>query len=96
MFLYNWQVREDWFEWCKSLPVEELHAIRVGGMGSILKNLIHVIDCEQIWVNYMLEEPDSYPEKNSISNLDDVIKFSIYKKKISENFLQNLTGDYEN
>jgi uncharacterized damage-inducible protein DinB len=98
MFLYNWQVRADWFEWCKSIPVEELQAERVGGMGSILKNLIHVIDAELLWINYMRKEPYFYPEKKSIANLDldDVIKFSIYTKKITENFLQNLTEDYEN
>lgn len=71
MFLYNWQVREDWFKWCKSLSLEELQAERIGGMGSILKNLIHVIDCELLWINYMLEEPHNYPEKNSLSNLDE-------------------------
>lgn len=95
MILYNWQVREDWFNWCKSLPEEELRAERIGGMGSILKNLIHVIDGELIWINYMLEKPRVYPEKNSISNLDDVIKFSNFTKKVTENFLLNLTEDYE-
>lgn len=96
MFLYNWQVREDWFKWCKSLSLEELQAERIGGMGSILKNLIHVIDCELLWINYMLEEPHNYPEKNSISNLDEVISYSIFTKTITETFLRNLTNDYEN
>ncbi|WP_226087875.1 DinB family protein [Mesobacillus sp. S13] len=96
MFLYNWQVREDWFNWCKSLSLEELQAERIGGMGSILKNLIHVIDCELLWINYMLEEPHDYPEKNSISNLDEVIRYSIFTKTITETFLRNLPNDYEN
>jgi uncharacterized damage-inducible protein DinB len=96
MFLYNWQVREDWFKWCKSLSLEELQAERIGGMGSILKNLIHVIDCELLWINYMLEEPHDYPEKNSISNLNEVIRYSIFTKTITETFLRNLPTDYEN
>ncbi|WP_232310363.1 DinB family protein [Mesobacillus selenatarsenatis] len=96
MFLYNWQVREDWFNWCKSLSLGELQAERIGGMGSILKNLIHVIDCELLWINYMLEEPHDYPEKNSISNLDEVIRYSIFTKTITETFLRNLPNDYEN
>lgn len=95
MFLYNWQVREDWFTWCESISEEELRAERVGGMGSILKTLSHVIDCELIWMNHMLEEPYIYSEKDSITKLDDVIKFSNFTKEITESFLRNWTGDYE-
>lgn len=51
MFLYNWQIREEWFDWCETLSNEELVKKRIGGMGSILHNLYHVIDCEQIWIN---------------------------------------------
>ena len=94
MFLYNWQVREDWFAWCESLSKEELHAERVGGMGSILKNLSHVIDCELIWINNMLEEPIVYPEKDSISNLDDVIRYSNFMKEKTKNFLHNWSEDF--
>ncbi|WP_316572949.1 DinB family protein [Neobacillus sp. YIM B06451] len=96
MFLYNWQVREDWFKWCESLPLEEFKAERVGGIGSILKNLTHIIDCELLWINYMLDEPQHYSERDSISTLDDVIRYSIFTKTVTENFLHNLTSDYEN
>ncbi|MDQ0220301.1 putative damage-inducible protein DinB [Peribacillus cavernae] len=24
LFQYNWDVREDWFDWCKRIPAEEL------------------------------------------------------------------------
>ena len=47
-FLYNWQIREEWFEWCETISLEELTKKRIGGMQSILHNLFHVIDCEQI------------------------------------------------
>ena len=96
LFLYNWQVREDWFKWCESLPIEEFQAERIGGMGSILKNIIHVIDCELLWINYMLEEPESYPEKNSIRTLDDVIRYSNFTKGITENFIRNITSEDDN
>jgi uncharacterized damage-inducible protein DinB len=95
MFLYNWQVREDWFAWCESISEDELQAERVGGMGSILKNLSHVIDCELIWMNYMLQEPLVYAGKDSISSLDDVIRFSNFMKENTENFLRNWTEDDE-
>ncbi|MFF2755849.1 DinB family protein, partial [Psychrobacillus sp. NPDC058041] len=54
MFLYNWKVREEWFNWCQNISHEELIKKRVGGLGSILHNLFHVIDCEHIWFNQMI------------------------------------------
>jgi uncharacterized damage-inducible protein DinB len=57
LFSYNWQVREEWFEWCKSLPEEELIKPRIGGMGCILHNLLHVINCERIWISLISGSP---------------------------------------
>lgn len=94
LFLYNWQVRDDWFNWCKSISPEELKAERVGGMGSILKNLIHVIDCELLWINYMLQEPQHYTEKESITSLDDVIRFSEFTQRVTEGFISHLPNDF--
>jgi hypothetical protein len=34
LFRYNWQVREEWFKWCKQVPAEELLRHRVGGTGA--------------------------------------------------------------
>ncbi len=96
MFLYNWQVRADWFTWCESLSEEELQAERIGGMGSILKTLSHVIDCELIWVNNMLEKPVVYAEKDTTSNLHDVIRYSNFMKEKTMNFLRDWTVDSEN
>lgn len=96
MFLYNWQVREDWFRWCGSLTEEELQAKRVGGMGSILKNLVHIVEGELTWLNYLLKEPIVYAEKDSITHLEDLIRFSNFTKAITQNFFSNLADDYEN
>ena len=30
LFSYNWQVRDEWFDWCKQLSEEELFKERVG------------------------------------------------------------------
>lgn len=46
---YNWQVREDWFEWCNQLTIKELLKDRTGGVGSILYTLFHIIDVEYSW-----------------------------------------------
>ena len=94
MFLYNWQVREDWFKWCENLSEEELLSERVGGTGSILKNLVHIIDCELIWINYMLQEPIIYPEKDSISDLENVIKYSNFTRSVTEKFFRDY-NDFE-
>jgi uncharacterized damage-inducible protein DinB len=33
LFHYNWQVRDEWFEWCRQLLEEELLRERTGGVG---------------------------------------------------------------
>jgi len=95
LFLYNWQVREDWFKWCETISKEELSKQRIGGMGSILHNLFHVADCEQIWVNQMQGTPIIKTNADSITSLKDVIIFSNETKLITRNFLQTLTDDFQ-
>lgn len=76
MFLYNWQIREEWFEWCDSLSNEELTKKRVGGMGSILYNLYHVIDCEQLWINQLQGTAVHVNDLNTITTLQEVMTFA--------------------
>lgn len=38
-FQYNWQVRDEWLEWCKQLTTKELLMNRVGGVDNILNKL---------------------------------------------------------
>ncbi|CAM5223090.1 putative damage-inducible protein DinB OS=Ureibacillus acetophenoni OX=614649 GN=SAMN05877842_11378 PE=3 SV=1 [Ureibacillus acetophenoni] len=90
LFLYNWQIREDWFQWCKNLSPEELTKKRVGGMGSFLHNLYHVIDCEQIWVNQMFNEPVIQRDIKEITNLNEVIEFSNEVKKKTISLIEDL------
>ncbi len=49
-FEYNWQVRDEWFDWCKQLTIEELLKNRKGGVGNILYTLFHIIDVEYSWI----------------------------------------------
>ena len=88
MFQYNWQIRDEWFSWCKKIPYEDLTKKRPGGMGSILHNLYHVIDCEQIWVNQMNGTEVLVRDKNTITELEEVIKFSKVTKQLTEGFLK--------
>lgn len=93
MFLYNWQVRDDWFNWCETLSLEELRKKRVGGMGSFLHNLFHVIDCEQIWVNQMQGTPVIIKDINKISSLEEVKIFSEQTRKVTQNFIKSYTSE---
>ncbi|MFS0688783.1 DinB family protein [Sporosarcina sp. 179-K 8C2 HS] len=88
LFKYNWQVRDEWVEWCESLPIEELTKIRIGGMGSILYNLFHVIDCEQIWINQLQETPVIQKNMKTITSLDEIKEYSRQTKKVSESFIK--------
>lgn len=96
MFLYNWQIRNDWFEWCLDLSFEELTKKRIGGMGSILHNLYHVIDCEQLWINQMNSTPVIESNIDLITNLEDVINFSNESKQNTYDFIQRWISIQDN
>lgn len=49
-FEYNWQVRDEWINWCNQLTTEELLQDRTGGVGSILYTLFHIMDVEYSWI----------------------------------------------
>ncbi|PYZ97678.1 hypothetical protein CR205_03535 [Alteribacter lacisalsi] len=76
LFMYNWQVREDWFRWCEQLPPEELTKHRNGGMNSILHNLFHVISCEELWVCLMQNKPVPARQMREVKTLVEVKTYS--------------------
>ena len=94
-FLYNWQIREEWFEWCETISLEELTKKRIGGIQSILHNLFHVIDCEQIWINQMQGTPVIINDINKISSLNDVKTFSNLIKPVTQSFIKSYTSKAE-
>lgn len=96
LFDYNWQVREDWFKWCQSLPTEEFHKERIGGMKSIRETLIHIIDCELLWLNSMSERKIVYEKRNTISELNDIKEYSDFVKSQTQLFIRHLPVEYEN
>lgn len=75
LFEYNWQVRQDWFDWCEGLSEEQLLERRAGGHGSILETLYHVVDVEHGWIGLLqgrtLEDP-IVPESASIRTLREI------------------------
>ena len=95
LFSYNWQVREEWFEWCGKIHQSELTKVRTGGMGSILNNLFHVADCEQIWMNRLQGKPVIEKDIHTMSTLNEVIAFSEMTREHTEGFLSLWTPAYE-
>jgi uncharacterized damage-inducible protein DinB len=93
MFLYNWQIREEWFSWCETISNEELTKKRIGGIGSILHNSFHVIDCEQIWVNQVQGTPVIIKDINNISNLNDIKTFSNLTKPVTQSFIKTYISE---
>ncbi|KIL36590.1 damage-inducible protein DinB [Cohnella kolymensis] len=53
LFEYNWQVRNEWLDWCESVTEEELLKKRTGGPGGILYTLFHIVDVEYSWISWL-------------------------------------------
>ena len=83
-FKYNWQVRDEWFEWCKELSTEELLRERTGGVGSILYTLFHILDVEYSWVRGIQRKEDvivpftDYNTLGKVKSLSDQYRKEIY------------------
>ena len=75
-FEYNWQVRDEWFDWCNQLSTEELLKKRKGGVGNILYTLFHIIDVEYSWVRAIQGKEDVLFQFADYNTLEKVISLS--------------------
>ncbi|MBC6973447.1 DinB family protein [Bacillus sp. Xin] len=96
LFLYNWQVREQWFEWCKQLSEDDLLCKRVGGVGSILETLFHIVDVEYSWIRALQGEDDLDLQFQDYQSLKKVKELSDSFKNEMESFLQAWSSNLEN
>ncbi|GIN73905.1 hypothetical protein J14TS2_43800 [Bacillus sp. J14TS2] len=71
-FEYNWQVRDEWFTWCNQLSAEELLKDRIGGVGSILYTLFHIIDVEYSWIRGIQGKEDIVFNFTDYSTIEQV------------------------
>lgn len=96
LFHYNWQVRDEWFELCKELSREELLQQRIGGVGSIMRTLFHVVDVEISWI-YALQDKDFDfdPKYEDYKQLEKIIQLSHEHRPELEAFLVEWTPDQE-
>lgn len=85
LFEYNWEVRDDWLEWCRKLPAAELEKERTGGVGSILKTMFHIIDVEISWIYAILGKEEFEPDYKDYHELEKIIEFSqSYREEMRE------------
>ena len=88
-FEYNWQVRDEWFNWCKQLPNVELLKERTGGLGSILYTLFHIIDVEYSWVRGIQGKEDIVVDFANYDTIEKVKSLSNrFQIEVAE-FLEN-------
>ncbi|RDI39936.1 DinB family protein [Falsibacillus pallidus] len=95
LFLYNWQVRHDWYQWCEGVPEEELLKKRTGGVGGILETLFHIIDVEWSWIRIMHGKPDFQEKFEEYNTLERVRELdAVFHQEVSA-FVQNWEDRYE-
>ncbi|PLR86843.1 damage-inducible protein DinB [Bacillus canaveralius] len=96
LFRYNWQVRDEWFDWCEQLPQEEYIKQRTGGAGSFHETLLHIIDVEYSWIRALEAKSDIEIDFKGFESLQRVRELSErYHPEIFA-FLQKWTSDMEN
>jgi len=103
-FRYNWQVRDEWFAWCRALSEEELLRPRTGGLGGILHTLFHVVDVERMWIADLTRVPVTPNRFEEFERLQRVMDLSRLARPSAEALVrrwrpeldgQVVTGTYE-
>jgi uncharacterized damage-inducible protein DinB len=88
-FEYNWQVRDEWFDWCNQLTIKELLKNRIGGVGNILFTLFHIIDVEYSWIRGIQGKEDIVFQFDDYNTLEKVKALSDKLRKEIAEFLRN-------
>jgi len=96
LFKYNWQVRDEWFDWCTGVPFEELIRTRVGGVGSILHTLFHVVDAEGSWIGALGGKPDPEPKFEDYMSVERLRNLSREFRAEVKPFLEEWTSELDN
>lgn len=95
LFQYNWQVRNDWFSWCENVPEDELLKTRIGGVGSILETLFHIVDVEYSWICDLQGKPPFVEPFASYASLEKVKTLSIQLHQEVKPFVMAWTDEME-
>jgi uncharacterized damage-inducible protein DinB len=95
LFEYNWQVRDDWFAWCRDVPEQELLRKRTGGVGGILHTLFHVVDVEYSWICEMEGKPEFQEPFAEYATLPQVQELSNRFREEEKAFVSSWNTDLE-
>ncbi|MFG0211695.1 DinB family protein [Brevibacillus porteri] len=95
-FQYNWQVRDEWMEWCKQLSSDELLRERTGGAGTILYTLFHIADVEYSWLRGVQGKPDIQVSYEDYKSLEKVKALSDAWRIELRDFIENWSDEMEN
>lgn len=95
LFQYNWQVRDDWFSWCETVPEEELLKRRIGGIGGILQSLFHIVVVEYSWICDLTGQPDLGDKFEEHGSLARVVSLSTRLHPVVSDFISNWTDAQE-
>jgi uncharacterized damage-inducible protein DinB len=75
-FLYNWEVRDEYFRAFETVPVYELTKERHAGLGTILKTLFHIIDVEYSWMRAIAGKRDVMFDVAEFNDLPSIAALS--------------------
>lgn len=92
-FEYNWQVRDEWFDWCNQLTIDELVEERRGGVGTILYTLFHIIDVEYSWIRGIQGKEDVVFQFDEYNTLEKVKSLSTNLRNEIAEFLKTNIDD---
>lgn len=95
LFLYNWQVRDEWFDVLQTLSYEELRAERTGGVGSILKTLFHIVDVEYSWLRGIEGFDDPVPVFEDFTSITTIKELADLYRRDLVSILDSLTHERE-
>ncbi|TYP70708.1 DinB family protein [Paenibacillus methanolicus] len=96
LFRYNWIVRDEWFELLRQLPEEELTRTRMGGVGSFLRTMAHIVDVEDSWLRGLRGLPDEPFDYDRYPTLEDAKAFSDMCRPGVEDFVNAWMDEMEN
>ncbi|MEX1030723.1 MAG: DinB family protein [Paenibacillaceae bacterium] len=96
LFQYNWQVRNEWFLLIEQIPKDKLLRERIGGVGSILQTLFHIIDVEYSWIRGLMEMPDIKPDFKDYKELKLVIGLLDHCRIEIQGYLKSWGNEMDN
>lgn len=95
LFRYNWVVRDEWFQLCSEMPHAELVKERIGGVGTILRTLFHIVDVECSWIQAVSGTPVAEPDFQDYSNVELVKQLSDEYRLELIPFVENWSSEQE-